>query len=103
MLGKSAETMLELGPGNIEEHILGLGSRLVEGLNRMGFRLVSPQAGGARSGITCFRPANGDPRELLLRLRDKKFSLGFPCGSLRASPHYYNNEDDIDSLLDALS
>ena len=101
-LGKSAETMLELGPENIERHILALGAHLVEGLKGFGYEVISPQADGARSGITCFRPVKEEARELLKRLRDKKFSLGFPCGTVRVSPHYYNNEDDIGKLLAAL-
>ncbi|MBW7997002.1 MAG: aminotransferase class V-fold PLP-dependent enzyme [Candidatus Glassbacteria bacterium] len=101
-LGKSVETMLELGPENIEAHVLGLGSLLVGGLVERGFEVLSPQSSGARSGITCFRPRNEDAKELLRRLRGKKFGLGFPCASIRVSPHYYNNEDDIERLLAAL-
>ncbi len=101
-LGKSAETMLELGPEKIEAHILELGELLVEGLARRGYELVSPQGESQRSGITCFRPRNGDAFELLRRLRANKISLGFPCAALRVSPHYYNNRDDIARLLAAL-
>jgi len=101
-LGRSVETMLELGVNDIETRILMLGARLVEGLRAKGYRVLSPQGRGHRSGITCFRPERGDARKLLVDLRRRGFSLGFPCGSLRASPHYYNNEEDIDRLLEAL-
>lgn len=101
-LGKSVETMLELDPEQIEAHILALGAKLVAGLAERGYRVVSPQSEGARSGITCFRPSGADAKKLLVRLRGKKFSLGFPCGSIRVSPHYYNNGEDIDALLAAL-
>ena len=101
-LGRSAEVMLELGPVNIEEHILALGRRLAQGLMRMDYDVVSPQGDRQRSGITCFKSRNGDTGELLKRLREKNFSLGFPCGAIRVSPHYYNNYNDIDMLLAAL-
>ncbi len=101
-LGKSAETMLELGVEKIEAHILELGAILVDGLVSRGYEVVSPQAAGTRSGITCFRPANSDAGKLLKKLRADKISLGFPCGTIRVSPHYYNNKEDIERLLAAL-
>jgi len=101
-LGKSVETMLELGTQNIEKHILDLGSRAVQGLKSKGYKVISPQEKERRSGITCFHSAKHDNRRLLAELRRKNFSLGFPCGSIRLSPHYYNNEEDIDRLLEAL-
>ena len=101
-LGKSVAMMLELGLRDIEERILSLGSRAVCGLKSKGYEVISPQETARRSGIICFRSTKHDNRKLLAELRRKKFSLGFPCGSIRVSPHYYNNEDDIDRLLDAL-
>jgi cysteine desulfurase / selenocysteine lyase len=101
-LGKSAETMLDLGPEKIETHILELGKVLVEGLLSSGYKVVSPQSDFTRSGITCFKPRNEDAIRLLKRLRGKKFCLGFPCGAIRVSPHYYNNKEDIERLLAAL-
>jgi selenocysteine lyase/cysteine desulfurase len=101
-LGKSVDTMLELGPADIERHILQLGAMLVEGLAERGYDVISPQGPGARSGITCFRPSRSDARKLLVMLRKEGFGLGFPCGAIRVSPHYYNNAGDINALLDAL-
>jgi len=101
-LGKSVETMLELGAADIERHILELSARAVEGLLAGGYELLSPQGRGERSGITVFRSARHDMKKLLAGLRRKNFALGFPCGAIRISPHYYNNAADIDSLLEAL-
>ncbi|HUU29445.1 MAG TPA: aminotransferase class V-fold PLP-dependent enzyme [archaeon] len=101
-LGKSVETLLELGPRDIENRILSLGARAVNGLIRKGYRVTSPQLADQRSGITCFRSERLDNKSLLHELRRQGFSLGFPCGSIRISPHYYNNEEDIDSLLQTL-
>jgi len=74
----------------------------VDGLERKGYKVISPQEKARRSGISCFHSTKHDNRKLLAELRRKKFSLGFPCGSIRVSPHYYNNEEDIDRLLEAL-
>ena len=101
-LGKSVETLLELGPEDIERHIFKLGDLAVEGLERKGYLVISPRKEGQRSGIICFRSRTRDNRQILLDLRQQKFGLGFPCGSIRLSPHYYNNEEDIEALLAAL-
>jgi selenocysteine lyase/cysteine desulfurase len=101
-LGKSVETMLELGVDDIENRILHLGARAVEGLKGKGYEVLSPQQEGERSGITVFRSGKLDMSRLLVDLRSRGFALGFPCGAIRISPHYYNNEDDIDRLISAL-
>jgi selenocysteine lyase/cysteine desulfurase len=42
------------------------------------------------------------PDEVEARLRDARVILSRKGDFLRASPHYYNNEDDVDRLLEAL-
>jgi len=101
-LGRSVETILELGPEAVESRILELGARAVEGLLARGYRVLSPQGPGQRSGITVFSRPSGDNAALLAELRKKKIITGYPCGNLRVAPHYYNDERDIDSLLAAL-
>lgn len=101
-LGRSVETSLELGPEDIEARILSLGARAVAGLRERGFRVLSPQGEGQRSGITVFSRADGKNARLLAGLRKRKIVVGYPCGNIRISPHYYNNEEDIDIFLDAL-
>ncbi len=101
-LGRSVEAMLELGPDEIERHILHLNALAAEGLRERGYRVLSPQDGGQRSGITVFsRPDSGNAA-LRAALLKRKIIVGYPCGNIRVSPHYYNNESDIDRLLAAL-
>jgi len=86
----------------IEERILGLNDRLAESVQRHGFEVRSPMEAGTRSGILSFHhPAVANP-ETVARLQDRGIHIGFREGALRASPHYYNSEDEIEELVDAL-
>lgn len=101
-LGKSIETMLELGMEEIEKRILALSGLAAEAINRCGYELISPQGVGRRSGINCFRSREKDIKEVLVGLRKEKVSVGFPCGAIRVSPHYYNDESDIERFEEVL-
>ena len=101
-LGKSIETMLELGMETIEDRILGLSRLVAEAVLRCGYELISPQGEGQRSGITCFRSRDKDIKKVLAGLKREKVSVGFPCSAIRVSPHYYNNESDIERFEEAL-
>jgi len=108
-LGASLAQINELGIRNIHGQIMGLSHRLRAGLESLGARLVSPEGPDeARSGITIFRmhdSPEGD-RVLLEKLLEKKIYIAqrytSGVGGLRASTHFYNNEEDVESLLNAI-
>jgi cysteine desulfurase/selenocysteine lyase len=108
-LGASLAQINEIGIHAIHRHILGLSSRLRAGLLEMGARVVSP--GGpeeARSGITIFNlfDTPEEDRVLLDELLNRKIYLAqrytSGIGGIRASTHFFNNEEDVDALLHAL-
>lgn len=106
-LAASSELALRIGIGTIEAHVRKLTGRLIEGLDRIGVAVVGPRAERERSGIVAVSvgesAANVAAMNYLL-------SAGIACsvrytsgvGGIRISCHYYNVEDDIDVLLDAL-
>jgi selenocysteine lyase/cysteine desulfurase len=49
-----------------------------------------------------FRHPRAIPAELQAQLRSAGVIVSHRGDFLRASPHYYNNDQDIDRLLDAL-
>jgi selenocysteine lyase/cysteine desulfurase len=57
---------------------------------------------GERSGIVSFRHPRMVPAELHGRLWDAGVIVSLRGDFLRASPHYYNSDGDIDRLLEAL-
>ncbi|MBI1353621.1 MAG: aminotransferase class V-fold PLP-dependent enzyme [Acidobacteria bacterium] len=54
------------------------------------------------SPVVTARFPGRDVGELALRLREKRIALAARQGFLRVSPHFYNNEEDLAALRDAL-
>jgi selenocysteine lyase/cysteine desulfurase len=101
-LDAATRVQLTLGAKNIERHILALTHHAVEGLVRKGYQIVSPQASGERSGNLSFRHPSSKAESLAQRLKDAGVDLAVRGGNLRISPSYYNDESEIERLLDAL-
>jgi cysteine desulfurase / selenocysteine lyase len=56
-----------------------------------------------RSGIIVFKPNERKPLDIVIELEKKKKIIVSARGNgIRVSPHFYNNEDDIDKLVSAL-
>jgi cysteine desulfurase/selenocysteine lyase len=107
-LGASLALVNELGIDRVESHVLALAGRLREELDGLGVRVVSPPGPETRSGITTFL-VSGDPAEnerMLGRLLDERILVSIRyasgIGGIRVSTHYFNDESDVDTLLDAL-
>lgn len=107
-LGASLQLVNDLGIDRVEAHIRGLTERLRAGLERAGARLVTPADQDARSGITVFRCFDEPARDqaLVERLLDRRVyvSMRFTAGvgGIRVSTHFYNDESDIDRLVDVV-
>ncbi|HSO92860.1 MAG TPA: aminotransferase class V-fold PLP-dependent enzyme, partial [Candidatus Dormibacteraeota bacterium] len=86
----------------VEDDILRLSDRLREELPRRGYTLVFTPASAERSGIVSFRHPRIVPAEVQQRLRDAGVVISLRADFLRASPHFYNSDEDINRLLDAL-
>jgi cysteine desulfurase/selenocysteine lyase len=100
-LGAAIDLLLEVGPANIEQHVLEITDRLAAGLRARGAEIVSPWECDARSGIVVFRLGD-DPQRLSAALNQRGFIVRMRGGGIRVAPHFYNDEDDIDRFLAAL-
>ncbi len=99
-LYESLGLLLEYGRENVEEKVISLTDHLADGLLERGHEVLSPRENGEKSGIVLF--SAGDNGKIFERLMERKVHIAFREGNLRCSPHFYNNTDDIDTLIDHL-
>jgi kynureninase len=99
------EIILEVGVENIRARNLELSRRLLDGFQERGHEIMSPLIDADRGGLVRVRVPGGRRRaeEVLLELLAKHVVLDQRIDSLRISPHFFNNEEDIDTCLRALS
>jgi len=78
-------------------------SRLVEGLDRSRFNLLSPEQGPGRSTLVFVSHRDAVRNEALYRtLLEAGIDIALRRGRLRFSPHFYNTAADIERALSAL-
>lgn len=95
----STDLLLAVSPEKILPHIIGLGSQLIEGLSDIGYKPVSILDPPSRSGILTFHGRETDA--LFAYLQKNKIIVSRRGGGIRISPHFYNNRDDIDGLIES--
>jgi selenocysteine lyase/cysteine desulfurase len=102
-MGAAVNLLLRCGALAVEEAVLRLADRLRDELPTRGYELVAkPSAPSERSGIVSFRHPRMVPAELHTRLREAGVIISLRGDFLRASPHYYNSDEDLNRLLEAL-
>src|SRR5438128_1117545 len=102
-MGAAINLLLRAGLPAVEEVVLRLADRLRDELPRRGYELVlKPTLPSERSGIVSFRHPRMVPAELQTRLREAGVIVSLRSDFLRASAHYYNSDQDLDRLLEAL-
>ncbi len=102
-MGGSIGMFLEVGLPRIWQRIEALTDRLVVGLEAKGYRIVSSRSKDEKSGIVAFASDRHDPASLQKRLLDEeRIVIAVREGRLRASPHFYNTDAEIDQLVEAL-
>lgn len=102
-LGASLDLLAEVGIETVWERVDGLCQYLRGKLTEHGLRVVSPGRGSERSGMVVWEPREGeDAHKVVMHLQDRGVVIASREGRLRASPHFYNSTQQLDSLLDAL-
>lgn len=102
-LGGAIELVLELGTERISHRIIQLTDRLVAGVREKGYRIVSSRRPTEASGIVSFVSDLHDHEQLQRHLEaEHRIVIAVRCGRLRASPHCYNSEKEIDQLIETL-
>jgi cysteine desulfurase / selenocysteine lyase len=101
-LGASIELLQSLGIANVAAAILDVTDRLCGELDAAGMRVISPRDGEHRSGIVSFEFPDADVMAVRRHCLERNVALACRAGRIRASAHAYNNEQDVERLIDAL-
>jgi selenocysteine lyase/cysteine desulfurase len=91
----------EAGTAAIEEHIAGLTARLISGLEEMGAVVATPREPERRGPLVCVKST--DVRTLVDTLGVAKIVCSERDSNLRISLHLYNVDEDVDTILAALT
>lgn len=87
----------------VAERVMRITDLACERLREIGAEIASPREFEAeKSGIVSFELAGLDPAEARKRCLDRGVVLSVREGRLRIAPHAYNDESDLDRLIDAL-
>ena len=98
-LTHSLNYIRQLGVESIQAHGRSLTERLQRELPRLGFAPLTPS--GSRSPIVTF--VVKDPEAVVARLRQARIEVKVEQHYMRISPSIYNDQQDVDRLLNALS
>jgi selenocysteine lyase/cysteine desulfurase len=95
------ELMEEIGVADTREHVNALNSRLLDGLDELRARVVTPRRPKRRGALICV--ASLDAPALVAALRRDGIVTSERDGNLRISAHAYNSVEDVDAVLGSLA
>jgi len=103
-LEQSLKLLNGVGLENIETYLSGLTDYLCDRLGSSDYNIASSRKQGARSQIVCVKHHGGRSANEIADNLAKNNVVVSPRGDrLRISPHFYNNLEDIDRLVEALA
>jgi selenocysteine lyase/cysteine desulfurase len=100
----AVEQLLSLGEGRIESHARSLAAVLVSNASNYGwqpFRRVGDPAGSPH--IISLGHARGSAQATVIRLRGQNIVCGTRGGRIRISLAPYNEESDVNALIEAFA
>lgn len=101
-LGAALDYLGGIGIERIQDRVLGLSALLAEKLSASGFRILSPlDPPGFRSGALLV--ALNNPAAVVSALERRGFLCTLKPEGMRVAVHFFNNSEDIERLVEALS
>jgi cysteine desulfurase/selenocysteine lyase len=99
-LRAAIDLLLEIGIPSIADEVIRLTNRLADGLESIGWKCARP----SRSGIVGATPPSSEPSLLKWhRILEEAGVITAPReGLLRLSPHFYNDDSEIDRVIEVL-
>ena len=100
-LGQSLPYIRTLGVEKIQAYREPMIKKLQEEMPRLGFEQLTPPE--STSALLCFGLKRKNSQPIFERLRERKVHVRVGPNYLRVSPSVFNDMNDIDKLLEALS
>ena len=97
-MGASIELMLEIGPRNIERRVRELAAMAAAVLACCGGSVSGREGGRPLSPVVTARFTSVEASRLAIELKRRRVLVSARHGSLRVSPHFYNDEVDLQRL-----
>jgi cysteine desulfurase/selenocysteine lyase len=102
-LEQSLKLLHETGAERIEKHLEELTDGLCDSLAGRNYEIISSRKPGEKTAIVCVRHTGGmHANEVAKKLEEASVIVAPRGDRLRISPHFYNNDEDIEQLLGAL-
>ena len=99
--GAALSIFHEYGVDQIEQRIMSLGDRILDGLKKRDLKVLNSVIPGERSGIISFT-GGMDLKKLSDFMAENRVSLTARDGMIRLSPHFYNSEEEIEEFFELL-
>jgi len=93
--------ILGVGTREIEKRIGELTHRCMERLEEIGWPSITPRADERRGPMICVR--SKDSARLTAKLMERDIVTSYRDQGVRATIHFYNTDDDIDTFVAALA
>jgi cysteine desulfurase / selenocysteine lyase len=102
-LRASVLMLQSIGIPVISKRLKFLGEKLIAGLESKGYRIVSSRTAEQWSGIVSFVSPTLNHEQIFHDLRrEHHIEIALRERRLRCSPHFYNTEEEVQRVLDAL-
>lgn len=102
-LEQSLKLLSDTGLKEIDSYLLDLTDTLCDSLAAKDYEVVSSRRPGERSAIVCIKHKGGmDCKSIADKLMAENIVISPRNDIIRISPHFYNNMEDVQRLLEAL-
>jgi cysteine desulfurase / selenocysteine lyase len=101
LLRESLQYLRTIGIDRIRQHVLRLGDTLTEALRGLGVEIMTPESRDGRAGNICF--THPEPKQLVDLAAAENILFWGDDGRIRISIHLFNDEDDIELLIEFLT